>query len=240
MWKAELRKVKDKVRGIDPESSLLDIEGEYLYELAKKNVVGPIVEIGSWKGRSTIWLAHACIDKLKEEDKSYTVYAIDPHKDTATHKYKCEEDTYNTFLSNIGAAEVDKIVRPVRMKSKEAVKEVLREQEVGQTGLGLVFIDGDHSYEAVKFDFYAWAKVLNVGGVVVLHDVIESEGPRRVAYEDIFNNREFRVVGIVGQLVAGKKVRPSNYNTLWNWGWLIYWNVYGWFDLPPENSYIMT
>ncbi|MBM2805376.1 MAG: hypothetical protein HW419_3269, partial [Deltaproteobacteria bacterium] len=50
-------------------------EGPYLFRLAKRGArLGVIVEIGSWKGKSTIWLA-----KGSEAVKGQLIYAIDPH-----------------------------------------------------------------------------------------------------------------------------------------------------------------
>ena len=36
--------------------------------------------------------------------------------------------------------------------------------------IGLIFIDGDHSYEAVKFDFDRFSPWLTPSGIVVFHD----------------------------------------------------------------------
>jgi len=50
-------------------------EGPYIYSLAKIGATrGVVVEIGSWKGKSTIWLA-----KGSEAVQGGKVYAIDPH-----------------------------------------------------------------------------------------------------------------------------------------------------------------
>ena len=50
-------------------------EGAYLYALAKRSVTpGVIGEIGSWKGKSTVWLA-----KDLEYVKVPEIFAIDPH-----------------------------------------------------------------------------------------------------------------------------------------------------------------
>ena len=50
----EIRKLAEQAEGF-----LTDKEGELLYQLAKSCTGrGVIVEIGSWKGRSTIWLGH--------------------------------------------------------------------------------------------------------------------------------------------------------------------------------------
>lgn len=59
----------------DIEGWLADVEGALLYSLARKcNANGVIVEIGSWKGKSTIFIA-----KGSEAGQRVRVYAIDPH-----------------------------------------------------------------------------------------------------------------------------------------------------------------
>src|SRR5574337_1383187 len=75
--KAELREL---ARGI--EGWLGDREGEVLYDLARKCTGrGAIVEIGSWKGKSTIWLA-----KGSKAGNGVKVYAVDTHTGSSEHR----------------------------------------------------------------------------------------------------------------------------------------------------------
>lgn len=54
---------------------LADKEGETLYKLAKNcKGKGVIVEIGSWKGESTIWISNG-----SKNGNKVKIYAIDPH-----------------------------------------------------------------------------------------------------------------------------------------------------------------
>lgn len=218
------KEIKEKVKNISPSVSILDREGWLLYKLARQNNTGPAVEIGSWLGRSTIWLAQGCIDKLKEEGKSYLVYAVDPHGGTSTHEYEGVKDTYQEFLRNLKNAEVDEIVRPIKLTSRQALKEVIWNQKVG-SNIGLLFLDGEHKYEAVKEDFGLWSEALALGGVVVLHDTIAYKGPRKLVGEIAISNK-YKFTGVCGQLVAFKKIKES----YWIWGpnywWLLYWSFY--------------
>lgn len=73
-------------------------EGEYLHRLARLDPGnGVIVEIGSWKGKSTILLALGSMEVGGEK-----VYAIDPHKPLVEEGYM--EDTEAEFHKNIKAA----------------------------------------------------------------------------------------------------------------------------------------
>ncbi len=70
MTKEEVQKLAAPIKGW-----LKDKEGQLLYDLAKNCTgKGVIVEIGSWKGKSTTWLAHG-----SKEGNKVRVYAIDPH-----------------------------------------------------------------------------------------------------------------------------------------------------------------
>jgi predicted O-methyltransferase YrrM len=185
--------VKELVKDIDPGASILDMEGKLLYKLAEECKEGVVVEIGSWKGRSTIWLAKGARTK---------VYAIDPHQGTQTHEYEACENTSNEFMRNIARAGVSGVVVSIAATSEEVVKD-------WDKPVGLIFIDGDHSYEAVKFDFDNWVPHLVDGGVIALHDTIAYEGPRKVVIDNIFKSREFTNIGMWGQIVYARKGKGS-------------------------------
>ena len=71
-----IEEVEDIVREV--EGHISNLEGECLYHLARSSKTkGVIVEIGSWKGKSTIWLAKGA--KAGNKNK---VYAVDPHRGT--------------------------------------------------------------------------------------------------------------------------------------------------------------
>lgn len=205
-----IREIKGLVRDIDPDASILDREGKLLYKLARKCKQGVIVEIGSWKGRSTIWLAKGA---------SVKVYAIDPHVGTDTHQHAGCANTYDEFIKNIVRAGVGDVVVPVMKTSEESVKN-------WDEPVGLIFIDGDHSYDTAKFDFDQWGTHLVEGGIIALHDTIYYYGPRKVVIENIFKSRDYVAIGVVGQVVCARKVRESNWVLVRNMGLLIYKYVY--------------
>ena len=114
-------------------------ELEWIYEAAKR--MDTIVEIGSYKGRSTYALCAGCRGQ---------VYAVDPFMaggywpDTDSVK-----DTYPEFMENMkGFANLT----VVRMTSEEAAASGLIPPMVD-----MVFIDGDHDYAMVKKDLELWA-----------------------------------------------------------------------------------
>lgn len=119
------------------------VELVWLYLTAKG--MGSIVEIGSWKGRST----HALLSGCKG-----TVWAVDHFRGS---KEQIENDLtyseiekgniYKDFLKNVGHF---KNLKLLKMDSLEAVK------KFKDNSVDMVFIDGGHSYKEVKQDIKAW------------------------------------------------------------------------------------
>lgn len=214
MSRKEIREIKALVKDVDPDVGVLDFEGVYLYKLARK-AKADIIEIGSWKGRSTLWLSRGA--------KSYRIWAVDPHSGTSTHKDFQVESTYGAFLENIRRTKMDNVV-PVLMTSEQFF------QTIFGTSLffDLVFIDADHTYQAVRFDFTEGEKFLRKGGVVVFHDTIAWEGPRTLVKEIFRTSKTWQFVGMVGQLVAFKKVSPNPFYKVWNLLSYVYFQMYSW------------
>lgn len=115
----------------------------WLYLIARK--MDNIVEIGSWRGRST----HALLSGCKG-----TVWAVDHFRGSREHVEdelsfaEIEKgDIYEDFLKNVGHF---KNLKLLKMDSLEAVK------KFKDNSVDMVFIDGGHGYEEVKQDIKAW------------------------------------------------------------------------------------
>jgi len=129
-----------------------------------------IVEIGSWEGRSAIYMGveilnsgkkikFDCVDKWigilpPTEHRKKVVY----HKDAL----KSPNGSYNCFLKNIEP--LKDVINPVRCSSLDAA--LLYKNE----SLDFVFIDADHSYKEVKKDILAWMPKIKNGGILSGHD----------------------------------------------------------------------
>ena len=107
---------------------LTPIEGEFLYNAAKNCPKGTvIVEIGSWKGKSTIWLG-----KGSKEGNKVKIHAIDPHTGSLVLKERFGKIwTFDEFKKNIKKAGVDDVVVPLVKTSEAAAKEW--KKKVGST-----------------------------------------------------------------------------------------------------------
>ena len=192
------------------EGWLSDEQGRALYHAAAATTGrGAIVEIGSWKGRSTIWLAAAA------KRTGRCVYAIDPHTGS---KEDPVADTLAEFRGNMERACLSDAVRLLTMTSAEAAGVI-------EDPVELLFIDGDHSYAAVKRDVELWFPRLIEGGVVMFHDVSTASyrGPRRVFRRHVCLDPRFDSIRRVGSMmVARKTARRGLTATLWGTtSWLL-------------------
>ncbi len=140
-------------------------EAWWLHEAARVTCMraghATVVEIGSWKGRSTIALALG----ISASGRGGRLYAIDHHRGSSEHIAKYGEvDTYADFCTNIARAGVSEVVIAVRQESASAVG--LFENE----SVDMIFIDGSHEYTAVLADLDAWRPKLTTGATVALND----------------------------------------------------------------------
>ncbi len=189
--------LKTKIEQLRDNFSCTVKEGKLLYKLANKSQ-GAIVEIGSWKGFSTIWLAKGSLSGTK-----WHVYAIDTFAGDVKHFVNGEGNTYQSFMINITEAGVKNVVISKVMTSEKA------EKEWGQIQAGIIFIDGDH--DDVDNDFTRWNKHLTIGGYMVLHDTIywHDMKPFKVAVKELYKGN-FADVKRVGCITYGRKVEHLN------------------------------
>lgn len=179
------------------EGFLTPNEGEVLYMLAQQcRGHGAIVEIGSWMGKSTIWLAHG-----SRAGAWQPVYAIDPHTGTANPEPGATFWTFDTFQANLQQAGVAELVRPMVMTSAAAARELDMPVE-------LLFIDGSHAYEDVLTDFVLWFPRLVEGGVIAFLDAMRwAKWPDVARFVDrhVLPSRYIREATIVDSMVYARR-----------------------------------
>jgi len=116
------------------------LELDWLYKTAKK--MSSIIEIGSWKGRST----HALLSGCKGP-----VIAVDHFKgsigEEKEHQEAKDHDIYEEFIKNVGSFKNLKVMRTDSLKAACLFED---------KSVDMVFIDGGHRYEEVKRDIEAW------------------------------------------------------------------------------------
>jgi predicted O-methyltransferase YrrM len=194
---------------------LSNAQGRALFQAAASTTGrGAIVEIGSWKGRSTIWLA------MGARLAGQRVCAVD------RHRHSREDPTAATlqeFLDNLRRAGVADVVDPFVMTSEKAAAQITGPVE-------LLFIDGDHSYEGARRDAELWLPRLVDGGTVMFHDAATAAytGPRRVVQQMVCRDPRFHGIARVGSMIAARRTsRRGTGAALWGTtaGILLY--VYG-------------
>ena len=170
---------------------LTDEEGEALYELARACTGrGVIVEIGSWKGKSTV-----CLGLGSQAGASVPVYAVDPHAD-----YR-----FGDFKNNVERAGIQELVRPVASLSQAAADDF-------DEPIELLFVDGAHEYDLVLEDFEKWVPKVVDGGWVAFHDTTWTAGPRKVVGHAIYRSRRFKEARfVVGSTTVARKVERNGF-----------------------------
>lgn len=132
---------------------------------------GPVLEVGSYCGKSTVCLGLAC------RDLGGTVYALDHHRGSEEHQagemfhdpalYDAGAglvDTLGEFRRNMRSAELEETVVPVVSSSAVVARH-------WRTPLAMVFIDGGHSLDAALADYRCWSAHLLQGGILAIHDL---------------------------------------------------------------------
>lgn len=156
-----------------------DEVGQALYALA---LVVPaeqvIVEIGSYQGKSTCYLASGARDGCGAH-----VYAVDPW------------DTEGNVTGRFGFAEAptriafERQVRAARLWSRVTPLQGFSTQVARRWDgplVGLLFVDGDHSEQAVRADLEAWRPHLAPSAVVAFDDLDTPRNPGvRAAIESL-------------------------------------------------------
>lgn len=146
----------------EPYRSIIDIpfdsHGWFVNERPLENILKrknpqTVIEIGSWLGCSTRFIA-------SHLEEGALLYAIDTWRGSEEHVGNDHLPyLYSTFLSNIKHARLtDKIV-PIRMESLEAAKNLSLRAD-------LIYIDAAHDTVSVKKDIMNWYPHLNGEGVM--------------------------------------------------------------------------
>jgi len=133
-----------------------------------------IVEIGSYRGRSATALAlgASC-------GGGAFVYAVDPHDPfegvLGGHFGPPDQEA---MYRNLSWAGVGQWVKAVNLPS------TMIASSWPHTNIGLLWIDGDHRYEAVRADIDLWYPHVVDGGIIALHDA-DTPDVQRAATETV-------------------------------------------------------
>ncbi len=161
---------------------------------------GVTVEIGSFKGKSTIGIA-----AMAEAFHLGQVISIDPHNAPSDTDPDLNETgtSFYDFEAGLKRAGLRDQVEAHRAPSRDAA--------VGwNRPIRLLWIDGDHTYEGAKLDYDLFKPYLVDGAFIAFHDTLhEFEGPIRVFVEDVLRSDEFGPAGFL-HTIGWAQYRPRD------------------------------
>lgn len=135
--------------------------------------IGPLLEIGSYCGKSGVYLGAAA------RDRATVLFTIDHHRGSEENQAEWEHhdtevvdertgrmDTLPFFRRTIEDAGLERVVVGVLGDSPTVGRH-------WTTPLGFLFIDGGHAEDVAMADYITWAHHVMPGGVLAIHDVFE-------------------------------------------------------------------
>ena len=172
----------DAVKGfLDPE------EGMRLQQLVLETApYGPCLELGSYCGKSTIYLGQAA------QHAESLLYAVDHHRGSEEHQLGEEYHDAELFDGEINKMDSLPEMRRnlFRAGLEDSVVPIVGSSlQVGRywtIPLGLVFIDGGHSLQAALDDYRTWSGHIVKGGILAIHDIFEDPADGGQAPYEIF------------------------------------------------------
>ncbi|MGC9665959.1 class I SAM-dependent methyltransferase [Planosporangium sp. 12N6] len=190
-----------------------DDEGMALHDAALSvPVPGPLVEVGSYLGRSTLYLAAAA------RARGGVVVTVDHHRGSEEHQPGWEYhdpglvdpttgrlDTLPGFRRAIASAGVEDVVVAVVARSETLA--ALWDRQAA-----FVFLDGSHTDESAGRDYRCWSPHVAVGGLLAIHDVFPDpadggQAPYRI-YRRALESGEYTEVPGCGSLRLLRRDRP--------------------------------
>jgi predicted O-methyltransferase YrrM len=167
----ELLEAARRAKGFMP-----DDEGVALLDAAlaaARAVGGPLLEIGTYCGKSAVYLGAAA------RAAGTVLYTVDHHRGSEENQAGWEHhdrdlvdpttgrmDTLPFFRRTIEAAGLEDVVVAV-------IGHSLPVANAWDTRLGFLFIDGGHALDVAMADYEAWARFVRSGGTLAIHDVFE-------------------------------------------------------------------
>jgi MMP 1-O-methyltransferase len=149
-----------------------DDEGDLLYDVAVGALArGPGVEVGSYCGKSAIYLGAAA------RASGSTVFTVDHHRGSEENQVGWEHHDPSLADPEFGRLDTLPVFRRTLKDAgleDEVVAVVGRSTTVSalwRTPLALLFVDGGHTDEHAGNDYVGWARWLASGGTLVIHDV---------------------------------------------------------------------
>ena len=204
MLSADRRALALRTKGFMPAD-----EGDALWDAAfaaAREVPGlPMLEVGSYCGRSTIWLGDAA------ERSGTVVFAVDHHRGSEENQAGWDHHDREVVDPRIGKMDTLPFFRAAIHDAglEASVLAIVGRSPIVAAGwttpLSFLFIDGGHGEEPARLDYEGWAPHVAVGGTLAIHDVFPDPADGgRPPYEQIFvpalESGRFRLHSATGSL----------------------------------------
>lgn len=155
---------------------------------------GDIVEIGSYRGKSTIALGFG---SSLMSTKKRPIYAIDPFIAEPDSQYY-QDYGYDIFWNNIKNHGLEDSVIPIKKFSTEAYRDC-------PESIAALFIDGDHEYSSVKHDIIHYTPRVVKGGLIAFHDYGIWPGVSKAVLE-LYSNENYEHFALYDSLLVIRKL----------------------------------
>jgi FkbM family methyltransferase len=160
-----------------------DYQNVYSYMVKKFPSGSHFVEVGSWKGMSSCYMAVEIINSEKEikfdcvDFWEYTPTQKDIHRSSFNNLYEI-------FKKN--TSPVSHVINDIKMLSHEASK------LYSDGTLDFIYIDGAHDYDNVKLDIESWFPKLKIGGIIAGHSY--THPPVKTAVDEFFGIKNIKFI----------------------------------------------
>jgi predicted O-methyltransferase YrrM len=151
-----------------------DDEGAALHEAALDGGrVGPLLEIGSYCGKSGVYLGAAA------RERDTVLFTIDHHRGSEENQAGWEHHDTSVVDERIGKMDTLPFARATIHDAglEGSVIMVVGPSNVisrqWHTPVGLLFIDGGHAEDIAMGDYESWSRFIAPGGLLAIHDVFE-------------------------------------------------------------------
>ena len=190
-------------------------EGDALWDAAiaaSADVPGaPMLEVGSYCGRSTIWLGDAA------ERSGVVLFAVDHHRGSEENQAGWEHHDVEVVDARTGEMDTLPFFRAAIHDAglEDSVIAVVGRSPIVAANwtmpLSFLFIDGGHGEEPARLDYEGWAHHVALGGTLAIHDVFPDPADGgRPPYEQIFRpaleSGRFRLDSATGSLRVLRRV----------------------------------
>lgn len=175
----------------------LPLPEAYLLRDLAEATQADIVEIGCYRGRSTIALCCGATESGR------LVHSVDPHRPaTGFYGGTFGPQDREFYYRNLLASGMAQRAALINLTSAQAGRS-------WEEPVGLLFVDGDHTYDAVRRDIDIWGAHVVASGIVAFDDAKDPTGGPSKVIAELIASGEYGSLAIVGKVHALRKQGPD-------------------------------